>query len=66
MKFISAEWRKLIMANYEIDPVILKKIFAGFNRIGYMAGETLCKSCWLYVFKYKSAGHKDPFSYKFS
>lgn len=25
MKFISAEWRKLIMANYEIDPVILKK-----------------------------------------
>lgn len=25
MKFIAAEWRKLIMANYEIDPSILKK-----------------------------------------
>src|SRR5262245_15953929 len=25
MKFLSAEWRKLIMANYEIDPGILKK-----------------------------------------
>ena len=24
-KFLTAEWRKLIMANYEIDPVILKK-----------------------------------------
>ena len=25
MKFIAAEWRKLIMANYEIDPSVLKK-----------------------------------------
>ena len=24
-KFLTAEWRKLIMANYEIDPGILKK-----------------------------------------
>ena len=23
-KFLTAEWRKLIMANYEIDPAILK------------------------------------------
>lgn len=25
LRFVSAEWRKLIMANYEIDPEILKK-----------------------------------------
>jgi len=24
-KFLTAEWRKLIMANYEFDPGILKK-----------------------------------------
>ncbi len=30
-KFLTAEWRKLIMANYIIDPSVLSKVPAGKN-----------------------------------
>jgi uncharacterized protein YqjF (DUF2071 family) len=40
MSFLTAEWRKLIMANYEIDPSILKPYLPAFTELDYFEGKT--------------------------
>ena len=40
MSFLTAEWRKLIMANYEIDPSILKPYLPAFTELDFFEGKT--------------------------
>lgn len=40
MSFLTAEWRKLIMANYEIDPAILKPYLPAFTELDFFEGKT--------------------------
>lgn len=40
MSFLTAQWRKLIMANYEIDPSILEPYVPAFTELDFFEGKT--------------------------
>ena len=40
MSFLTAEWRKLIMANYEIEPSILEPYLPAFTELDFFEGKT--------------------------
>ena len=65
MKFISAEWRKLIMANYEIDPVILKKYLPASTELDTWQEKHYVSLVGFMFFNTKVLGIKIPFHINF-
>lgn len=52
MNFLKAEWRKLAIINYEINPSVLLTLSAGRNGAGLLSGKMLRKLGRIYVFEH--------------
>jgi len=61
MSFLTAEWRKLIMANYEIDPAILKPYLPAFTELDFFEGKTYVSSVGFLFKDVKLLGLSIPF-----
>jgi len=61
MSFLTAEWRKLIMANYEIDPAILKPYLPAFTELDFFDGKTYVSSVGFLFKDIKLLGLSIPF-----
>ncbi len=63
--FLSAEWRKLIMANYAIDPEILKKYVPPHTELDFYKGTCYVSLIGFMFLKTKLKGIKIPFHSNF-
>ncbi len=61
MSFLTAEWRKLIMANYEIDPAILKPHLPAFTELDFYEGRTYVSLVGFLFTDVKLLGFPIPF-----
>ncbi len=61
MSFLTAEWRKLIMANYEIDPSILNPYLPAFTELDFFEGKTYVSLVGFLFDKTKLKGLSIPF-----
>lgn len=64
-KFLSAEWRKLIMANYEADPLILKKYLPAKTELDHWEGKYYISLVGFMFLNVKVKGLKIPFHVNF-
>lgn len=64
-KFLSAEWRKLIMANYEIDPTILKKYLPSKTELDEWQGKYYISLVGFMFLNTRVKGVKVPFHINF-
>ena len=64
-KFLTAEWRKLIMANYEIDPDILKKYIPAGTEFDTWDNKHYISLVGFMFLKTKLRGVKIPFHSNF-
>ena len=64
-KFLTAEWRKLIMANYEIDPGILKKYIPGGTELDRWNNKYYVSLVGFMFLKTKLRGISIPFHANF-
>ena len=61
-KFLTADWRKLIMVNYEIDPKELKDLVPPQTEIDYWNGKTYVSLVGFMFLNTKVLGMKIPVS----
>jgi len=64
-RFLSAEWRKLIMANYEIDPMILKKYLPSKTELDEWQGNYYISLVGFMFLNTKVKGVRVPFHINF-
>src|SRR5689334_4258640 len=64
-KFLSAEWRKLIMANYEADPSILNKYLPARTELDEWQGKHYLSLVGFMFLNVKVKGIKIPFHVNF-
>lgn len=64
-KFLTADWRKLIMVNYEIDPKELKDLVPPQTEIDYWNGKTYVSLVGFMFLNTKVLGVKIPFHINF-
>lgn len=64
-KLLTAEWRKLIMANYEIDPAILKKYLPAGTELDAWENKYYVSLVGFMVLKTKLRGIRIPFHSNF-
>lgn len=64
-KFLTAEWRKLIMVNYEIDPHILEPLLPPQTELDYWNGKTYVSLVAFMFLNTKVLGMKLPFHINF-
>lgn len=65
MSFLTAEWRKLIMANYEIDPSILAPYLPAFTELDFFEGKTYVSLVGFMFKNVKLLGLSIPFHRNF-
>ena len=65
MSFLNAEWRKLILANYEIDPNILKKYIPAHTELDIWNGRCYVSLVGFMFVNTKMLGMKIPFHINF-
>lgn len=65
MSFLNAEWRKLILANYEIDPKILKKYIPAHTELDIWNGCCYVSLVGFMFVNTKMLGMKIPFHINF-
>ena len=65
MSFLNAEWRKLILANYEIDPNILKKYIPAHTELDIWNGRCYVSLVGFMFVNTKMLGIKIPFHINF-
>ena len=47
MSFLSAQWRKLVMVNYEIDPEVLRPYVPAGTELDFYQGRSHISNCLL-------------------
>ncbi len=65
MPFLKAEWRKLTIANYEIDPEILKKYLPAHTELDFWDGKCLVSLVGFMFLNTAVLGAKIPFHINF-
>ncbi len=65
MSFLKAEWRKLIMANYEIEPAILQPLLPAFTTLDFFEGKTYVSLVGFLFDKVRLKGIRIPFHTRF-
>jgi uncharacterized protein len=63
--FLAAEWRKLIMANYEVDPAILLPYLPKYTELDYFKGKCYVSLVGFMFEKVKVKGFSIPFHTNF-
>ncbi|HWK02458.1 MAG TPA: DUF2071 domain-containing protein [Puia sp.] len=63
--FLTAEWRKLIMANYPVDPAVLKPFLPAHTELDYWRGETYVSLVGFMFRKVRVKGVAIPFHRSF-
>ncbi len=64
-KFLTGEWRKLIMANYSLDPLMLKKYLPAMTELDYWEGKCFVSLVGFMFKNVKVKGIKIPFHIHF-
>jgi uncharacterized protein len=64
-KFLTAEWRKLLMANFEIEPSLLKSYLPAHTEIDFFMGKTYISLVGFMFLNTKVLGYKIPFHVNF-
>lgn len=64
-KFLTAEWRKLIMVNYEIDPKVLEPLVPPHTELDFWHGKTYVSLVGFMFLNTKVLGMKFPFHVNF-
>jgi uncharacterized protein YqjF (DUF2071 family) len=65
MSFLKAEWRKLIMVNYEVNPDILKSYLPNGTELDFYKGKCYVSVIGFMFLNTKLLGIKIPFHINF-
>jgi uncharacterized protein len=65
MLFLKAQWRNLLMLNYEVDPVILKPYLPPATELDLWQGKALVSMVGFIFLDTSVLGIKWPFLHKF-